>query len=83
MAKDHRPKKSPPFKFAPDGVVEANPPPASNPMPPAPSPYADLGMKQLLHDSPEKRKQWDAYWESVQSEFDAWNMHYKRTKWER
>lgn len=78
MAKDHRPKQNKPFVFAPDGVQEAKTPPSTNPMPAAPSKYA---MRPGVFLTPEQRKKWDAYWEGVESEFDAWNMHYKRSKW--
>lgn len=80
MPKDHREHKERHFKRAPDGVFEASEA-TSNKMPTAPHRFMFAKGQEPMHDG-EKKKLWEKYWEGVQMEFDAWDMHYKRQKWQ-
>lgn len=80
MAKDHRPKITPPFVPASDGMKEVLPPPTDNPVPYGPG---RMGYPRGEHLDEAKKKKWNEYWESVNNEFDYWQQHYRRQKWER
>ncbi len=80
-AKDHRPEKWKQKDFTPTGreTVPVSYPPGGNEVGAAPT---KTGRPFDVEWTPERKKLWDTYWASVQSEYDAWNMHYKRAKWD-
>lgn len=80
MAKDHRPKPPLDYTYTKEGTFECMGPPTGNPTPNAASRY--LGIRRPKESwTPEDERKWKAYWEKNDSEFAAWEMHYKRKKW--
>lgn len=82
MAKDHRPRKMAEFVHTDEGTFLQEPPPASNIVPSSPTKYHLSGKRRPKDEwTPEDEKKWKAYWEKIDSEYEAWDMHYKRQKW--
>ena len=78
MAKDHRPYKKLPYVHTNEGTFEVGDPPSSNKSPCQPKrPSHKVKEEWTEADA----KKWREYWDQVDSEFDAWEMHYKRQQW--
>ena len=82
MAKDHRPDrfKDRPHRMTPDGTMEARVPPSSNSI--GQGPTKMLRPKTREEWTPDDERRWVEYWDKQRSEWESWEDHYRRSKWE-